>query len=93
MALSSLYVSISVVLLSVMLHFLKNLSVILLDNLLKFVILIWYSDNILSNKRNARIIKLNHKFILALKDSMNICVRYEYNRLFLSTTKYAITEQ
>ena len=43
---------------------------------------------ILSNKRNARNIKLNNKFILALKDSMSICVRYEYNKMFLSTTNF-----
>ena len=42
---------------------------------------------ILSNKRNAPNIKLNHRFIFTMKDWMSVYVRYEYDKMFESTTK------
>ena len=42
---------------------------------------------ILSNKRNAPNIKLNHRFIFTLEDYMSVDVRYEYDEMFESTTK------
>ena len=42
---------------------------------------------ILSNKSNTPNIKLNHRFIFTLKDYMSVYVRYEYDKMFESTTK------
>ena len=42
---------------------------------------------ILSNKRNAPIIKLNNILIFTLKNSMSIYKKYEYDKMFESTTK------
>ena len=42
---------------------------------------------VLSNKRNAPNIKLNHRFIFTLKDWMSVYVRYEYDKMIESTTK------
>ena len=42
---------------------------------------------ILRNKRNARNIELNYKFIFTVKNSKSIYVKYEYNKMFESMTK------
>ena len=41
----------------------------------------------LATKETPENIALNHRFISALKDFMNVYVRYEYNKMFKPTTK------
>ena len=45
---------------------------------------------ILSNKSNAPNKKLNHRFIFTLTDYMSVYVRYEYDKMFESTTKKCV---
>ena len=47
---------------------------------------------ILSNKRNAPNIKLNHKFVITVEVFMNINVSYEYVKCLNRQKNFVITE-